>query len=89
MTRLLIPNSESLSVQTQFHKMGERYLTDHFFTTRGVRQGYSLSPLVYVLCIEALEASITQYADDSTLVLIDFGFSKEGLHFERTKWNVE
>ena len=34
------------------------YLTNPFFTTRGVRQGCSLSPLLYVLCIEAFAIKI-------------------------------
>ena len=37
------------------------YLTDHFFTTRGVRQGCSLSPLLYVLCIEEFACKIRAY----------------------------
>jgi len=68
------------------------FLSEPFPVTRGVRQGCSLSPLLYVICIEAFarrirsdphirglrlptvreELKITQYADDSTLVLTDW-----------------
>jgi exonuclease III len=68
------------------------HLSEAFPVTRGVRQGCSLSPLLYVICIEAFarrircdphirglrlptvadELRITQYADDSTLVLTDY-----------------